>query len=140
MRAWPLLVWLLREAAEPLWNSVEVSNDPHQMLTQMSWPFRNGEFPPELGTIAMRSVAQGELPTLQVVHDPDGYWLVADGINDPSEPDACVVTHFSHVLASNSSVATLANMPPGTKADREEVGAEWILRPFSYEEQHDSPA
>lgn len=107
------------------------------MSRVLPWPFENDEFPAQLGAVVMRTVVDGERPALQVVHGPDGSWMVADGIGDPNGDGACIATHFSHVLAQNSSIATLATMPPGTQADREAVGSEWVLSPFRWDESAD---
>ena len=75
-----------------------------------------------------RTVLTGERPAREVVHTPDGSWLVGDGEEDPNVPGASIAAHMSHVLAQNSSVAQLASMPPGHLAQRKDPGQPWEVR------------
>jgi hypothetical protein len=78
------------------------------------FPFPGGEFPAEPGAVVQRTVLTGARPAREVVHAPDGSWVVGDGEEDPNLPDASIAAHISHVVRHNSSVAELATMPPGT--------------------------
>ena len=80
-----------------------------------------------------RTVLDGELPALLVVHTAENDWCVGDGINDPNEPAAWVASHMKHVIERNSSVATLANLPPGHQAQRDAPGSPWIVSHFEFE-------
>lgn len=80
----------------------------------------------------MRSVLEGGLPALQVLHDPDGGWAIADGLNDPNEVGACVATHIWHVVRADPSLEPLATMPPGTQADRATADGEWQFSDFAW--------
>jgi len=102
-----------------------------EMFQDVPWPFPGDHFPDHLGAVVMRTVLDGQ-PALQVLHDPDNGWEVADGVGDPNEPGACVATHLRHVLDADPSLRDLATMPPGTLADRDAPGAEWVLRPFAW--------
>jgi hypothetical protein len=82
----------------------------------------------------MRTVLDGSLPALQVVHFPDNSWAVADDVNDQNAPGACVAIHIWHAVVRNSSMAALASLPPGMVADRAAVGEPWTRSQFRYED------
>lgn len=46
------------------------------MFQYLSWPFPNNEFPADLGAVVMRSVLDGLMPALQVLHDPEAGGLL----------------------------------------------------------------
>lgn len=98
-----------------------------EMFQRLPFPFADGRFPDTLGAVVQRTVLTGELPALEVVHAPDGSWLVGDGVHDPNLPGACVATHIAHAIATNSSVADLATMPPGHLARRDRPGQPWTI-------------
>ncbi|WP_120520497.1 hypothetical protein [Arthrobacter celericrescens] len=106
-----------------------------EMYREMPWPFPNNQFPDGLGAVVMRTVLSGERPALQVLHDPDNGWAIADGVDDPNVPGGCVATHISHVVKLDPTLAALAAMPPGTLADRLETGAEWQFSDFKWEDE-----
>jgi hypothetical protein len=108
---------------------------PGEVFRDLPWPFENDEFPPHLGAVVMRTVLDGELPALQIVHFPDNSWVVADGVNDPNEPGACSVAHIWHAIEQNSSLAGLASLPPGYAANREAVGAPWVVSEARYADE-----
>lgn len=97
------------------------------MLRHMPFPFPGDAFPPELGAVVQCTVLRGERPALEVVHAPDGSWLVGDGVDDPNVPGASVAAHIGHVVERNSSVAGLATMPPGSIAQRDAPGQPWTV-------------
>ena len=99
----------------------------------MPWPFPGGSFPQDLGAVVMRNVLSGEAAALQVVHFEDGYWGVADGRRLPSTRNL-EATHIWHVISADRTIAELATLPPGHQADRDRVGAPWVISP------HVSPA
>ena len=92
----------------------------------MPFPFDGDAFPVTLGAVVQRTVLDGTEPAREVIHAADGSWLVGDGVSDPNEPDAVVVTHIVHVVARNSSVAELASLPPGHIATRKQPGDPWL--------------
>jgi hypothetical protein len=108
------------------------ADDSQEMFRELPWPFENDEFPAQLGAVVMRTVLDGELPALQIVHFPDNGWAVADGVNDPNEPGAFLATHIWHAIEQNSSLAGLASLPPGYEANRAAVGEPWIVSEFQY--------
>jgi hypothetical protein len=97
------------------------------VLRHVPFPFPGGEFPAELGVVVQRTVLTGERPAREVIHAPDGSWLVGDGEADPNVLGASIAAHMSHVVAYNSSVAELAGMPPGHWAHRESAGQPSVI-------------
>jgi hypothetical protein len=102
-------------------------NDGREMFRHLPSPFENERFPDELGAVVQVSVLTGEQPAREVIHAPDGSWLVGDGVNDPNPSGASVATHLAHAIERNSSIAELANMPPGHIAQRSAPGEPWTV-------------
>lgn len=103
------------------------------MRRHLPWPFPGGEFPIELGAVVQRTVLEGELPALMVAHAADGSWMVGDGVNDPNQPGASIATHLHHVIDRDPSLAELASLPPGKRADRDSPRYAWTVSDFEYE-------
>jgi hypothetical protein len=97
------------------------------MFRDFPWPFPGGAFPRELGAVVQRTVIDGSLPALLVLHALDGGWAIGDGINDPNLPGASVATHIWHAIERNTSIAGLANLPPGHEARRASLGEPWVV-------------
>ena len=104
------------------------------MFRYLPWPFPGDRFPDQLGAVVMRTVLEDGLPALQVLHDPDGEWAIADGVNDPNAPGACLATHIWHVVSTDPSLEPLATMQPGTQADRATVEGPWEFSAFEWPE------
>jgi hypothetical protein len=100
----------------------------------VAWPFPGGRFPEDLGAVVQRTVLDMKLPARMVAHAADGSWMVGDGVNDPNEPGAAVATHLRHVVEHDPSLAELASLPPGSRADRASGDAPWVVSDFRYEE------
>src|SRR2546422_5927471 len=113
--------------ALPLLISVRMN----EMFQSRAWPFAGDRFPADLGAVVMKTVLDGDLPVLQFVHSPDNSWLVADGVNDPNVPGACIATHLRHVLERDPSLEELASLPVGHQANRSAVGEPWAVEPVS---------
>ncbi len=99
----------------------------HEMLQRLPFPFLDERFPESLGAVVQRTVLSGEYPAREVVHAPDGSWLIGEGVNDPNLPGASIATHIWHVISTNSSIASLATMPPGHIAQRPGPGQHWTI-------------
>ncbi|MCB0968261.1 MAG: hypothetical protein KDB37_15625 [Ilumatobacter sp.] len=106
--------------------------DTGEMFQHLPFPFEGRTFPRRLGAVVQRTVLSGEAPAREVVHTPDGSWLVGDGINDPNEPDACVATHIWHAIDRNSSMTELSDLPPGHIATRSGPGDHWTVSPLQW--------
>ena len=100
------------------------------MERHLPFPFVRDVFPDELGAVVQRTVLSGLRTAREVIHAPDGSWLVGDGVADPTIPDASIAAHMAHVLERNSSVARLATMPPGHWARRDGPGRPWEILPL----------
>jgi len=104
--------------------------DAPEIFRQLPFPFEGATFPRSLGAVVQHTVLSGLEPAREVVHAEDGSWLVGDGVNDPNLPGASTVTHISHAIERNSSIAELATMPPGHMARRSGPVAEWRTEPL----------
>ena len=104
----------------------------HEMFQYLPWPFPKNEFPAALGAVVMLSVLEGVRPALQILHDPEGGWAIADGVGDQNAPAACIATHIWHVIATDLSLKQLAVMPPGTEANRQSINDTWEFRNFAW--------
>jgi hypothetical protein len=102
-------------------------NNGREMFRHLPFPFDNDRFPSELGAVVQQSVLTGEQPAREVIHAPDGSWIVGDGVNDPNLSGASVATHLAHAIERNSSIAELADMPPGHIAQRSDPGEAWTI-------------
>ena len=98
-----------------------------EMFRHLPFPFADDRFPGSLGAVVQRTVLSGEFPAREVVHAPDGSWLIGDGVHDPNLPDASIVTHIWHAISTNSSIADLATLPPGHIARRPGPGQPWTI-------------
>lgn len=98
-----------------------------EVFRHLPFPYPDGRFPRELGAVVQVTVLTGRRPALEVVHTPDGSWLVGDGVDDPNLPGASVVTHLAHAVERNGSIAGLATMPPGSIARRAAPGSAWVV-------------
>ncbi|GAB3086856.1 hypothetical protein [Isoptericola nanjingensis] len=98
-----------------------------EMFRILPFPFRDDRFPPSLGAVVQTTVLDGVEPAREVVHFSDGAWAIGDGRNDPNVPGASIATHIAHAIERNSSIATLATMPPGFIAKRSGPGGRWTL-------------
>jgi hypothetical protein len=101
------------------------------VMREVSWPFENNEFPPDLGVVVMKTVLDGEMPALQVIHASDDWWGVADGVNSPND-GASVGVHFADVLELDPSLSELASLPPGFQADRDDRDSPWVVSEFTF--------
>jgi hypothetical protein len=100
-----------------------------EMWQQLPWPFPGDTFPAELGAVVQGTVLDGSEPARLIVHFTDGSWAVGDGVNDPNGRGASVATHIWHAIDRNSSLAQLADLPPGVEARRAGLGEPWQRRP-----------
>ncbi|MGW5190549.1 hypothetical protein ACWEOO_14910 [Kribbella sp. NPDC004138] len=113
--------------------------DKREMFRHLPFPFEDQLFPSNLGALVQRTVLSGEQPAREVIHAPDGSWLISDAVDDPNPPGASVVTHITHVIETNSSIAQLATMPPGHIAQRSGPGDPWRIADLDGWEESDYP-
>src|SRR5665648_1232318 len=74
------------------------------MFQHLPFPFEDGQFPSALGAVVQKTVLSGQRPAREVIHAPDGSWLVGDGVNDPNLPGASIATHIAHAIQRNLSL------------------------------------
>ncbi|MFE1308089.1 hypothetical protein [Streptomyces sp. NPDC058755] len=84
--------------------------------------------------VIQRTIINGELPALIVIHDDEGDWLIGDGINDPNEDGACGIYHLAHVVSLDESLTEVMNIPIGYGAKRESASAPWEISPWAYDD------
>jgi hypothetical protein len=97
------------------------------MFRHLPFPFESDEFPAQLGAVVQCTVLDGRELAREVIHAEDGSWLVSDGVNDPNLPGASIATHIWHAIERNSSMASLASMPPGHIAKRSNPAEPWVI-------------
>ena len=102
----------------------------HEVFQHVPFPFPNDGFPAQLGATVQRTVADGELPALTVIHTADNSWIVLDGVNDPNLDCACVIDAMVHLVEDDPSLAVTAQLEIGHRADREHVGDVWQAFPY----------
>lgn len=106
----------------------------HEIFQQVPFPFPDGRFPPQLGAVVQRTVADGELPALTVIHTADNSWVVLDGVNDPNLDGACVVGAMVHLVEDDPSLAAVARLDVRHRADRENGDQAWQAFPYEMED------
>jgi len=106
----------------------------HEVFRDLPFPFPDGRFPRELGAVVQRTVSDGELPALTVIHTPDNSWIVLDGVNDPNLDGACIVDALVHLVEDDPSLAVTARLPIGHRADREHAADRWQSFPYEPED------
>ena len=109
-----------------IWKN-RIVGDSLEMFRHLPWPFRDNRFPLDLGATVQRTVLDGEMPALLVVHTVGGDWAIGDGTNDPNIPGASVATHIWHAIDRNSSITGLAHLAPGQQARRLSPHHEWVV-------------
>jgi hypothetical protein len=100
----------------------------------MAFPFPGDKFPADLGAVVQRTVADGEMPALVVVHDDENEWLIGDGVTDAS-PEACGVFHILHIVNSDPSLKILATLPVGYVAERGSTAEKWAFNRWVYSDE-----
>ncbi|HYF64692.1 MAG TPA: hypothetical protein VD886_17840 [Herpetosiphonaceae bacterium] len=87
------------------------------------WPFDD---PPNVATLTLRRIVQGDAPIRFVTHDDDdGMWQFLDG-EEVSEDEAILVG-LAEIVAHDPTVAQLADLPLGWYAVRDSVQDQWEL-------------
>jgi hypothetical protein len=99
-------------------------------LPTLAVPLRRRRFPPQLGAVVQRTIVDGELPALTVMHTVENSWVVLDGVNDPNLDGACIVDAMAHVVDDDPSLAVVATLAIGHRADRERAGGWWHAVPY----------
>jgi len=111
-------------------DGVEHFSERDEIHQHLPFPFHGGRFPNDLGAVVQGTVLSGDVPARKVVHTPDGSWLIGDGVSDLLLPGATVVSHISHAVQWDNSIAALATMGPGHIAERSDPGKPWQVAAF----------
>lgn len=74
--------------------------------------------------MTMRQVLDGSEPILLVAHDVDDHAWQFIGISDASLVDARIVG-LEEIVQLDPTVLEVADLPPGWRAIRDEVGGSW---------------
>jgi hypothetical protein len=109
-----------------------------ELLRNLPHPFPDDRFPEGMGGVVQRTVANGELPALIVIHDDDNDWLIGDGINDPNSYEASGLFHLRHIIDQDPSIEATASLPIGYVAWRGSPGEDWTVEKFDYAEEHNN--
>jgi len=80
--------------------------------------------------LTTRKVADGH-PIRYIIHHSDGGWQFLDG-GDVSDDDA-VVIHIKHILEEHPEIRSLADLPAGSQAWRDNEETEWKRGPTHWE-------
>ena len=85
------------------------------------WTFTD---PPAMAVVTLRRISEQGYPILLVIHEADeGGWQFLDG-EDVTEDDAIMVS-LHHIIASDTSLRSLAALPPGWQAQRSDPDHPW---------------
>jgi hypothetical protein len=100
------------------------------MAAEWAWPV-----PPDKLILTTRKVNEGH-PVRYAIHHSDGEWQLLDG-GDVSEDDA-VLIHIGHVVEEHPEIQSLADLPAGSQAWRDNEDTEWQRGPTWWE--NDQPS
>jgi len=103
----------------------------HEVFRHLPFPFADEQFPDSLGAVVQRTVLDGTEPVRQVFHTADNSWCVGDGVNDPNEPGAAVVTCIKQFVDQDPSLAELVDLEPGYEAYRAGPDQPWLREPYT---------
>jgi hypothetical protein len=81
----------------------------------------------DLGVYTSTLVRHG-MPVTLVLHDAEGDWQFLSSTEN--DPEQCVHTHLSHLVAGDPTLHALADLPLGWKAWRESAGEPWQREPI----------
>ena len=85
------------------------------------WPF---DQPRNCAVITIRGILDGTEPILHVTHDEDDHGWQFLGLRD-ADPNEAKVMSLAEVVASDSSILQLADLPPGWHAWRRSIADAW---------------
>jgi hypothetical protein len=91
------------------------------LLAPDPWPF---DEPEDSRALATKRVTDEGAAILYVTHDDDGTWHFVD--DGPTELEDSAVVHLVHIVGGDPSIATLAELPRGWRAERTADGQPWV--------------
>ncbi|WP_444935368.1 hypothetical protein ACJJIW_12755 [Microbulbifer sp. JMSA004] len=90
--------------------------------SDLKWPFDQAE---NVAAITTKQVVQSSLPILMVVHyEDDDSWAFTCGTTNKSED--LMIVGMGEIVNLDSTLYSIADLPPGWSAVRESVGSEWV--------------
>jgi len=93
----------------------------------MDWPFDD---PPNVAVFTSKAVTHDGEWIAYVSHDEeDGAWQFHSKDGAPGSEEGARIVSLRSILASDPSVAELADLPLGWCASRQIATGEWIRRP-----------
>src|SRR5262249_35896607 len=97
------------------------------------WPF---DQPTSCAVITVREIAFENAPILHVTHDLDDHGWQFLTLADAKVEDG-VVLCFADVVAKDSTLYELADLPPGWHAWRESTAHPWRREPNPHDDESD---
>ncbi|MBJ7538538.1 hypothetical protein [Marinomonas transparens] len=89
---------------------------------ELNWPFDQAE---NVAAITTKQVVEASFPILMVVHyEDDDSWAFTCGTTNKSED--LMIVGMSEIVSLDSTLYSIADLPPGWSAVRESVGSEWV--------------
>jgi len=101
-------------------------------LLKTEWPFT---FDPHMQVFVSRCVVEDHAPIVRVLNGRDGDWQFLGPVDDPNE-DSCKVSCFHCIVERDLSLRTLAALPAGWLAWREDASGPWN---WEEEKEEDDP-
>ncbi|GAA6184918.1 hypothetical protein NBRC116595_21660 [Aliiglaciecola sp. NS0011-25] len=88
----------------------------------MNWPFDQAE---NVAAITTKQVVEASFPILMVVHyEDDDSWAFTCGTTNKSED--LMIVGMGEIVSLDSTLHSIADLPPGWSAVRESVNSEWV--------------
>jgi hypothetical protein len=101
--------------------------EPHSHeFSGVSWPF---DVEPNTAVFSSAQVVRRGAPVLVVYHDHDGEWQFVHG--DVTDDDECLLVCLGCAFQRTPSIADLASMPAGWRAERDSIASPWALAPYA---------
>lgn len=92
-------------------------------------------FGTDVVAVVLRTVHSGAEPILEVVHAPDGAWLIGNGVDYPEDVGGYVAVHVRHLADRDNTIDELSALPLGFRAYRQRPGEKWLTEPFQYADE-----
>ena len=89
---------------------------------ELDWPFDQAK---NVAAITTKQVIKESFPILMVVHyEEDDSWAFTCGTTNKSED--LMVVGMGEVVSIDSTLYSIADLPPGWSATRKSVDSEWV--------------
>ena len=98
------------------------------------WPF---DQPRNCAVITIRGILDGTEPVLHVTHDEDDHSWQFLSLR-AADPNEAKVMSLAEVVAMDSSILQLADLPPGWHAWRSSITDDWTREPNPHDTTSDN--